>query len=59
MQLRILTAADVRLCIGMQGAIEAMKTAFVQLSSGEAVIPDRVSVASESRAGRKAAVQRA
>lgn len=46
MQLRILTAADVRSCMGMEGAIEAMKTAFVQISSGEAVIPDRVSVAS-------------
>ena len=46
MQLRILTAADVRLCIGMREAIEAMKTAFTQLSSGEAVIPDRVSIAS-------------
>ena len=45
-RLRILTAADVRLCIGMRGAIEAMKTAFAQISSGEAVIPDRVSVAS-------------
>ena len=47
MQLRILTAADVHFCIGMQGAIEVMKTAFAQLSSGEAVIPDRVSVASD------------
>ncbi len=46
MQLRILTAADVALCMGMRGAIEAMKTAFEQLSSGEAVIPDRVSIAS-------------
>ncbi len=46
MQLRILTAADVRLCMGMPAAIEAMKTAFAQISSGEAVIPDRVSIAS-------------
>ena len=46
MQLRILTATDVGLCMGMRGAIEAMKTAFAQLSSGEAVIPDRLSIAS-------------
>ena len=48
MQLRILTAAEVRLCIRMPGAIEAMKMAFAQLSSGEAVVPDRVSVRSGS-----------
>ena len=47
MQLRILTAADVRCCVTMEGAIEAMKTAFTQLSSGEAVIPNRVSVNSD------------
>ena len=47
MQLRILTADDVRSCMGMEGAIEAMKTAFTQLSSGEAVIPNRVSVHSD------------
>lgn len=47
MQLRILTAADVRSCMGMEGAIEAMKTAFAQLSSGEAVMPDRISIASD------------
>ena len=47
MQLRILTAADVRSCLGMDGAIEAVRTAFTQISSGEAVIPDRLSVTSE------------
>ncbi len=46
MQLKILTAADVRSCLGMEGAIEAMRTAFTQISSGEAVIPDRVALAS-------------
>jgi ornithine cyclodeaminase/alanine dehydrogenase-like protein (mu-crystallin family) len=47
MQLRILTAADVHSCLAMEGAIEAMRTAFTQISSGEAVIPDRLSITSE------------
>jgi ornithine cyclodeaminase len=31
----------------MSGAIEAMRTAFAQLSSGEAVVPDRIAVSTE------------
>jgi ornithine cyclodeaminase len=44
MQLRILTADDIRACLDMRGAIDAMRTAFTQLSSGAAVVPDRVGV---------------
>ncbi len=47
MQLRILTAADIRACLDMRGAIDAMRTAFTQLSSGDAVVPDRVAVSTE------------
>ena len=47
MQLRILTAADIRACLDMRGAIDAMRTAFTQLSSGDAVVPDRVTVSTE------------
>jgi len=47
MQLRILTAADIRACLDMREVIDAMKTAFTQLSSGDAVVPDRLSVATE------------
>ena len=47
MKLRILTAADIRVCLPMSGAIEAMRTAFAQLSSGEAVVPDRIAVSTE------------
>ena len=48
MQLRILTADEVRACLDMRGAIDAMRTAFAQLSSGEAVVPDRLAVPSEN-----------
>jgi len=47
MKFRILTAADIRVCLPMSGAIEAMRTAFAQLSSGEAVVPDRIAVSTE------------
>ena len=39
--IRILTAADVRSALSMADAIEATRTAFAQLSSGEAVVPVR------------------
>jgi ornithine cyclodeaminase len=41
MQIRILTAADVRAALPMPRAIEAMKLAFSQFSSGEAAVPLR------------------
>lgn len=41
MQIRILTAADVRTALPMPKAIEAMKLAFGQFSSGEATVPLR------------------
>ncbi len=44
MQLRILTAADVRDCLDMSGAIEVMRDAFDQLSSGLAEVPERLAV---------------
>ncbi len=44
MQLRILTAADIRACMDMPAAIDAMRAAFAQLSSGDAVVPDRLGV---------------
>ena len=47
MQLRILTADDIRACLDMRGAIDAMRTAFTQLSSGDAVVPDRLGVSTE------------
>ena len=47
MQLRILTAADICACLDMRGAIDAMRTAFTQLSSGDAVVPDRLGVSTE------------
>ncbi len=46
MQLRILTAEDVRACLDMRDAIDAMRTAFTQLSSGDAVVPNRLAVPS-------------
>lgn len=41
MQLRILSAADVRAALPMPKAIEAMRTAFGQLSAGEVTMPLR------------------
>lgn len=41
MQIRILTAADVRAALPMPKAIAAMKRAFGQFSSGEATVPLR------------------
>ena len=47
MQLRILTAADIRACLYMRGAIDAMRTAFTQLSSGRAVVPERLALSTD------------
>jgi ornithine cyclodeaminase/alanine dehydrogenase-like protein (mu-crystallin family) len=41
MQIRILTAADVKAALPMPKAIEAMKLAFGQFSAGEATVPLR------------------
>ncbi len=41
MQIRVLTAADVRTALPMSSAIEAMKLAFGQFSSGDATVPLR------------------
>jgi ornithine cyclodeaminase len=44
MQTRILSAADVRACIDMPAAIEAMRTAFAALSDGSAKVPLRLAL---------------
>lgn len=44
MQTRILSAADVRWCIDMPAAIEAMRTAFAALSDGSARVPLRLAL---------------
>jgi len=44
MQLRVLSAADARASIDMPEAIRAMKGAFGQLSSGQAVLPQRIAL---------------
>jgi len=47
MQIRILSAAEVRAALPMPKAIEAMKIAFSQLSAGEAAMPLRAQVATQ------------
>lgn len=44
MQLRVLSADDVRASMDMSQAIESMRSAFGQLSSGKAVLPPRVAL---------------
>ncbi|MGD8625886.1 MAG: hypothetical protein PVJ34_15225, partial [Anaerolineae bacterium] len=44
MQIRILSGADVRRAVTMAQAIEAVKQAYVQLSTGQAVVPLRTPV---------------
>ncbi len=41
MEIHVLSGADVRAAMDMSGAIEAVRDAFVSLSSGEAVVPLR------------------
>ncbi|UCG75418.1 MAG: ornithine cyclodeaminase family protein [Gemmatimonadota bacterium] len=48
MELRILTGADVRQAIDMAEAIEAMRAAFAELSSGQAQVPERQTVSTDS-----------
>lgn len=51
-QLRILSAADVQSALAMPEAIDLMKDAFVQLSSGQATVPGRLSLDMPSAGGR-------
>ncbi len=51
MKLRILSANDVRKALPMADAIEAMKTAFVQLSANQAVVPLRIHMGFENPQG--------
>ncbi|MCK4450797.1 MAG: ornithine cyclodeaminase family protein, partial [Anaerolineae bacterium] len=44
MKLRILSREDVRRALPMRQAIEAMKGAFAQLSTGQADVPLRVAL---------------
>jgi alanine dehydrogenase len=46
--IRILSGTQVRQSLSMRGAIDAMRSAFGQLSAGEAVVPLRAAVESES-----------
>ena len=47
MTIRILSAADVRACIDMPAAIDAMRSAFAALSDGKATVPLRVGLETE------------
>jgi ornithine cyclodeaminase len=47
MQIRILSAADVKTALPMSKAIEAMRSAFGQLSAGQTEVPLRARVAAE------------
>ncbi len=51
-KLRVLSAADVRRALAMPEAIGLMKDAFVQLSSGQATVPVRMSLDIPSACGR-------
>jgi alanine dehydrogenase len=51
MKLRILSGADVRQAITMAEAIEAVREAYIQLSTGQAVVPLRTLVPVEKREG--------
>jgi ornithine cyclodeaminase/alanine dehydrogenase-like protein (mu-crystallin family) len=48
MQIRILSANDVRTALPMPQAIEAMREAFGQLSAGQATMPLRSQVQTEA-----------
>jgi ornithine cyclodeaminase/alanine dehydrogenase-like protein (mu-crystallin family) len=47
MQIRILSASDVRAALPMPKAIEAMKRAFGQLSAGQATVPLRAQISTD------------
>lgn len=42
--IRILSADDVRRTVAMKDAVELMRNAFAQLSSGEAIVPQRINM---------------
>ncbi len=48
-KLRYLCASDVARCISMRDTIAAMRGAFIQLSSGAAVVPQRLSIDLEEK----------
>ncbi|HMQ31993.1 MAG TPA: ornithine cyclodeaminase [Chloroflexaceae bacterium] len=48
--MRVLTADDVRRCVPMAAAIDAVEAAFVSLSSGQADVPLRAHIATPERA---------
>jgi len=47
MQIRILSGDDVRACVGMPAAIDAMREAFASLSAGQATVPVRLALETE------------
>ena len=47
MQIRILSADDVRASVGMPAAIDAMREAFAALSAGEVTVPVRLALETE------------
>ena len=49
MNLPFYSAADVRSAVSMSEAIEAMKTAFVALSNGSAIVPNRINLPIEEQ----------
>ena len=51
MRLRILSGDDVRRAVTMAEAIEAVKEAYIQLSTGQTVVPLRTPVRVEKRDG--------
>jgi ornithine cyclodeaminase len=48
-RMRILSARDVRAAVTMPAAIAAMRTAFAQLSTGDAQVPQRLSLTQAAR----------
>jgi alanine dehydrogenase len=51
MEIRILSSEEVRQALPMSIAIEAMKTAFAQLSAGEATVPLRSQISVQDQGG--------
>jgi len=51
MKLRVFSSADIRAAVPMARAIEAMKDVYIQVSSGQAVVPLRMPLAVEKHSG--------
>ncbi|MBI3329750.1 MAG: ornithine cyclodeaminase [Nitrospinae bacterium] len=49
--MRLLTAADIRRAVPMREAIAAVKSAFAQLSSGQATVPVRTGISAQAHRG--------